>query len=84
MPAEETNIFHITFLHHGESGGYHQGQSEFSLTEKGHQHAETLANRWKNEGLIFDFMISSPQSRARETAEILAPTLGLEIEFDSI
>ena len=88
MPAEETNIYHITFLCHGESvgnaGGYHQGQSEFPLTEKGRQQAEALANRWKNEGVIFDFMISSPQSRARETAEILAPILGLEIEYDPI
>lgn len=88
MPAEETNIYHITFLRHGESvgnaGGYHQGQSEFSLTEKGRQQAEALAIRWKTEGIRFDFMISSPQSRAKETAEIIAATLGLEIEFDPV
>jgi broad specificity phosphatase PhoE len=88
MPDEENNNYHITFLRHGESvgnaGRYHQGQSEFPLTETGRAQAEALAARWKHEKKTFDFMIASPQSRARETAEIIAPTLDLEIEYDSV
>ena len=88
MPDEKDNLYHLTLLRHGESvgnaGGYHQGQSEFPLTEKGREQAQSLAARWRSEGITFDGMVASPQSRARQTAEIIAATLSLEIEFDPI
>jgi 2,3-bisphosphoglycerate-dependent phosphoglycerate mutase len=81
-------IYDITLLRHGESvgnaEGYHQGQAEFPLTEKGCAQANALANVWLKEGIIFDQAISSPQSRARETAEIITAALKLPLEFDKL
>lgn len=80
--------FQITLLRHGESVGNAearwQGQADFPLTETGRDQARALADRWKKEGLEFDLVISSPLTRARETAEIIARVLGLKIEFDPL
>lgn len=87
----ETNkpkIFNITLLRHGESVGNAesrwQGQSDFLLTDRGRKQAQALAERWKREKMKFDFVISSPLSRARETAEIIAAKLGLTVDFEPL
>ena len=76
----------ITLLRHGESfgnaNGYYQGQYDFPLTELGRDQAKLLAQRWIREQKSFDKVISSPLSRARETAEIIAKGLNLPLEFD--
>lgn len=81
-------IFHITLLRHAESvgnaDGYHQGQTEFPLTERGRAQARALAEYWKSQNMVFDHCICSPQSRTRETAEIVADALELEIEYDPV
>jgi 2,3-bisphosphoglycerate-dependent phosphoglycerate mutase len=81
-------IYDITLLRHGESegnaGGYHQGQAEFPLTEKGRLQAQALADYWQSRGEKFDSVIASPQSRASETAEIISKILGHEIEYDPV
>ena len=81
-------IFIITLLRHGESVGNAesrwQGQSDFPLTDRGRKQAQALAERWKREKMKFDFVISSPLSRARETAEIIASKLGLMVEFEPL
>ena len=78
----------IIFLRHGESIGNaenrHQGQADFPLTDLGVKQAEILAEDWKTRGWEFDQVISSPQTRARETAEILARVLGFEIIYNPI
>jgi len=75
----ETPIYHITFLRHGESTGNVenrlQGLSDFPLSETGRAQARALGERWQAEGLTFDTAITSPLSRARETAEIIAAAL---------
>lgn len=80
--------YQITLLRHGESvgnaEGYHQGQSEFPLTKKGQEQAKALGDWWLSKGVSFDHIISSPQSRARQTAEIIAKILGSNVEFDEI
>lgn len=84
----ENNTYHLTLLRHGESvgnaEGYHQGQSEFPLTEQGTAQAQALAALWKSSGTTFDFVISSPQSRASQTAEIIASALGLQVKYDDL
>ena len=88
MPEEVNQIFKITLLRHAESvgnaDGYHQGQSDFPLTERGRAQARALAKYWKSQGKVFDHCIASPISRARETAEIVAGALELEIEYDPV
>lgn len=87
----ETNkpkIFHITLLRHGESVGNAearwQGQADYPLTDRGRKQAQALAERWKREKMRFDFVVSSPLSRTRETAEIIASKLGLTVEFEPL
>lgn len=88
MSDEPRQTYNITLLRHAESvgnaNGYHQGQAEFPLTDRGRKQAGALADYWQLKGVVFDYCISSPQSRASETAEILAGVLGLEIEYDPV
>jgi len=83
-----SKYFIMTLLRHGESVGNAesrwQGQSEFPLTDKGRTQARALAERWKKENAQFDLVISSPLSRARETAEIVASALNLKIELEPL
>ncbi len=77
----EKPLYDITFVRHGESVGNAenrlQGQSEFPLSETGRAQARALAERWKGEGVCFDYVIASPLSRAFETAQIIATSLGV-------
>lgn len=80
--------FFITLLRHGESIGNAesrwQGQKDYPLTERGRAQAQALAARWKQEKVKFDAVIASPLSRAKETAEIIASSLDLRVEFDPL
>lgn len=88
MMESRQKVFQITLLRHGESIGNAearwQGQADFPLTDRGREQAFALAERWKKEKVQFDYVISSPLSRARETAEIIASALGLTIEFEPL
>ncbi len=83
-----TQQYIITLLRHGESegnlAGVIQGQLDLPLTARGRQQAEALGKRWKAQGVSFDGVIASPLLRTRETAEIVAAELGLEITLDPI
>ncbi len=82
----EAFTYRFTLLRHGESAGnvqgLYQGRAEYDLTEKGQAQVKSLAAHWNREGINFDQIISSPQSRARQTAEILAESLSTPLEFD--
>jgi broad specificity phosphatase PhoE len=85
---EEQKPYMITFLRHGESvgnaDGYFQGQSDFPLTKKGQEQVAALAKRWQEEEVSFNLIISSPLSRARQTAELIASSLKTPLEFDDL
>ena len=72
-----TNIY---FVRHGESeanaAGVIAGTSESPLTEKGIEQAKHAAMVVHDEGHRFDTIISSPLSRAYDTAVIIADVLG--------
>ena len=88
MSSSDKPVYSFVFLRHGESIGNAesrwQGQSDYALTEKGRKQARALANRWKSEAVKFDLILASPLVRAKETAEIIASTLGVKVEFDPI
>ncbi len=71
-----------TFLlvRHGETDwnreGRLQGTRDIPLNEAGRSQARRLAEAWDETG---DVLVSSPLSRARETAEILGARLGLSL-----
>ncbi len=80
--------YYVTFLRHGESLGNlehrFQGQADYPLTEKGRTQARTLGLYWQSQGVTFDACISSPLSRARETAEIVCDILRCPLELDPL
>ncbi len=84
----ERPVYTFVFLRHGESIGNvearWQGQSDYMLTERGRTQARLLAERWKFEGLKFDLIITSPLVRAKETAEIIASALHVNLELDPV
>ncbi len=84
--SHETPRYGLTLLRHAESEGnalgYYQGQSDYPLSEKGWEQARALARRWRDESLSFDHILSSPLSRARQTAQIIAEALELPVAFD--
>lgn len=88
MSVNDKPVYQFVFLRHGESLGNAQsrwqGQSDYPLTDRGRTQARALAERWVSENVKFDLVLSSPLGRARETAEIVASTLGLIVEFDDI
>ena len=88
MAQSDKPVFTFTFLRHGESVGNAesrwQGQSDYPLTTKGRAQARALAERWKAETIRFDLAIASPLGRARETAEIVASAVNVNLELDPI
>lgn len=86
MPETAESYYHFTFLRHAESMGNAarilQGQVDYPLSERGIQQAQALADFWKGQGRSFDWLISSPLQRARQTAEIIAHALQLSPTLD--
>jgi probable phosphoglycerate mutase len=86
----ETPIDHyeLTFVRHGQSegnaNGYFQGQEDFPMTEKGKEQARLLGERWLAEGVQYDLAVSSPQARAKETAQIICGLLKVPLGFDPV
>ncbi len=89
MANPNSQDFHFTFVRHGESVGNlenrMQGLRDYPLSETGRAQAKALAVSWQGEGVTFDTVISSPLSRAHETAQIISDQLGIEeIQLESI
>jgi broad specificity phosphatase PhoE len=88
MSSPDKPVYTFVFLRHGESVGNAearwQGQSDYMLTERGRVQARLLADRWKSEGVKFDLTIASPLVRAKETAEIIASALDMELELEPL
>ncbi len=79
---------HLYLIRHGEAvanvepiiGGM---KGDVGLTPRGVLQAEALRDRLAiTREIAADVLIASPLARARQTAEIIAPALGLPIEFD--
>jgi broad specificity phosphatase PhoE len=89
MPKKSSDsTYHIYLLRHGRSlgneNGFLQGQQDVPLTDEGRSQARLLAERWLADGIRFDLIITSPLSRASETAGILAGKLGCPVEKDAL
>lgn len=68
------------FVRHGETDwnreGRLQGTRDIPLNDQGRHQAQRLADAWDDAA---DVIVSSPLSRARQTAEILGARLGLAL-----
>ncbi|MFM9278962.1 histidine phosphatase family protein [Paenibacillus jiagnxiensis] len=56
-----------------------QGQSDIPLNEEGRKQARLLGARLQQESYQWDAVVTSGLSRARETGEIIASMLGIEL-----
>lgn len=77
---------HLYLIRHAENiDGLIDGKmGDLGLSPEGITQAERLRDRLTRTGEIKpDVFISSPERRAKETAEIIAPAFGLPITFDS-
>ena len=78
----------LTLVRHGQSvanrDGIVQGHLDSPLADSGRRQAAALAEIWRAAGLRFDHLLSSPLQRAVQTAEILAASLGLQLETDTL
>lgn len=78
----------LILVRHGESLGNSQariqGQTNSALTTQGIKQVELLANYLEKSRLPIDQIISSPLQRALHTAIILAKTLQLTIEVETL
>ncbi len=75
----------IYFIRHGESEANARkvfaGQRDDSLlTDKGREQARETAEEIKKERIVIDRIVSSPQKRTLETAQIVAKELGYDVE----
>ncbi len=88
MTENKAQPFYITLLRHGESVGNAesrwQGRADYPLTERGRAQARALAKRWKDEGVSFERIISSPLIRAKETADLIAHEWNLPVETEEL
>lgn len=80
--------YSFTFLRHGESTGNQQqviqGQSEYPLSEAGKNQIEQLANTWRSQEKSFDQIITSPLSRAVQTAKIIQSHFSVPLEVNDL
>jgi len=76
-------LLRIGFVRHGQtdwnSEGRTQGQTDIPLNESGIAQAQQLAARLKRDEPIWEAVISSPLSRAYDTAAIVAEALRLPL-----
>ena len=84
----KSTTYSIVFVRHGESEGnvkqFFQGQVDYPLTDLGRNQAKLLSQKWIQDGIQFDQVISSPLSRAFETAQILSTALKIPLRSDSV
>jgi len=58
-----------------------QGRTDFPLSERGKAEVRDFAERYRQNGLVFDVIYSSPLLRARESAEIFREIFGYRGEI---
>lgn len=77
-------ITKLYFVRHGESeanaAGILAGQQDSPVTNNGLRQAHDVARLIREEGLLFDRLITSPLSRAYDTAKIIAEKNDLPVQ----
>lgn len=76
----------IYFVRHGESLWNVEkricGSIDIPLTDRGRAMAKETGEIIKKQGLVIHRVLSSPLSRARETAEIISSIIGIRVEVE--
>ena len=72
----------VLFLRHAHAEDDRNGDFERRLTPKGLQQAEKAGRFLLRNGLEPDMILSSPLVRARQTAELVAKSLGMDVSVE--
>lgn len=76
----------VFFVRHGQSEGnlvgVYQGRNDYDLTELGQRQAKQCTNDLRKIGVKFSRVVTSPQTRAKQTATVLAELLALPLLVD--
>jgi phosphohistidine phosphatase len=72
----------LRHAHAGDPAAWDRPDDLRPLTEKGRQQAERLGRFLAAAGFVPDALLTSPQVRARETAELVADRLGVPVRID--
>ncbi|TFG69573.1 MAG: histidine phosphatase family protein [Thermomicrobiales bacterium] len=79
---EVTELYVLRHAHAGDPSGWTGDDDDRPLSDKGERQAERLGRFLERIGFVPDAIISSPKTRAAQTAEILAAQLGVEYSLD--
>jgi phosphohistidine phosphatase len=82
MRKMKYEIYLLRHAHAGDPNAWKGDDAARPLSAKGRQQAERLGKFLAQGGFEPDVVVSSPKVRARETAEIVASALGVDVELD--
>lgn len=71
----------LFFLRHGNAAPMSDSDIFRVLTNEGKKQVETIANQFKTSNFEIGLIISSPASRAKETAEIFHTVINSDVEI---
>jgi phosphohistidine phosphatase len=77
-----TQLYLLRHAHAGDRGTWHGDDDERPLSDKGRRQAETLGRFLAQVGFRPDVIVTSPKTRALQTAEIVGMALHLEVSTD--
>ena len=80
--AVATELYLLRHAHAGDPEGWTGDDAARPLSAKGEGQAERLGTFLAGVGFRPDAIVTSPKLRARQTAEIVARQLGLEVRLD--
>lgn len=84
-PTDRRTDLQLSFLRHADAGDPAAWEGDDALrplSAKGEIQAERLGAFLAGIGFVPDAIVSSPKVRARQTAEIVAGTLGIAVRLD--
>jgi phosphohistidine phosphatase len=73
----------LRHAHAGDPESWDRPDELRPLTEKGRQQAERLGRLLAAAGFVPEIVLTSPRVRARETAELVADRLGVDVRIDA-
>ena len=82
MPGRTVQLHLLRHAHAGDPAKWRGPDDLRPLSAKGRSQAESLGRHLDALGQRFDLLVSSPLVRARQTAELVAERLGLEVVLD--
>lgn len=78
----DLELYLLRHAHAGDPSEWATDDAQRPLSRRGKRQAERLAQFLAERGFAPDTIVSSPKLRARQTAEILADSIGIAISLD--